>query len=1094
MTCNPDWPEIRAQLKPGQQPWERPDLISRVFRGKVDELISLLKDKHILGVPVSFVYVIEFQKRGLPHVHLLLILDKSSKITTAAMVDRVVCAELPDPATAPLLHAIISRHNIHGPCGDLDPNCVCMKTPDGRVDQGLLECSKSFPKEFSESTIIGNDSYPVYRRRDNGRTISKTNTAGTEYQLDNTWVVPYNPFLSLYFNCHLNVEVCSSISAVKYLFKYVYKGPDRAMVAVADPNQPVDEINSYQDVRYICASEAFWRIYGLGLHEETPTVCRLPVHLPGQHLVAFKEDTILRDLVAFQAEQTTHSPLDAWLDYNLKHEDGRHLLYFDFPSEYTYNPQKRLWTRRKVQQSFPANGRMFSVSPKDTERFYLRVLLAHVPGATSFEFLRTVDGVLHSTFQDACRARGLCFNDAEWVSCLQEAVLSQTPKQLRRLFVLLLAHSLPADPDALWTRFHPHFCEDFVHHAPDALLRRDPSLAATFAEFQALHEIACLLAEQGRRFDGVSFPLMFSTFMTHETMLHSVGFSTGPQERNRDFNAQLSEELDYDCNEQNNIFVENSAKLTAEERGFVDAVLNPAPDATRCHLLLAPAGTGKSFVFKTILAAIRSKGKVAIALASSGIAALLLPGGRTAHSVFKIPIDITDTSSCSISKQSKQADLMRAAEIFIWDEAPMMSRYTVEAVDRMLRDVCGVNAPFGGKTFVLGGDYRQILPVCKRGSGLQSDSMCLMASPLWKSFASHSFTINMRVQSARDAGSDASELEEFCNFLLSIGNGTYPSFIGAGDRIELPRVCTIPVEDGGEPGAWENLLHFVYNLLPAKLADWRDGRLTDAEYAQYITERSILCPTNASVGFVNDLVHSFAFPSDSEARRKMLEVLSFDSASDIEGSEWANDANLPVEFLNSLTIAGLPPHKLQLIPGMALMLIRNLDPLSGLCNGTRLVLKSASKYLLTCVIATPGPFLGNVVHIPRVKLISKNSGLPFEICRLQFPVLPSWSMTINKSQGQTMSIVGLYLDTQCFAHGQLYVALSRAQAISRIAIMSIGSRPRALPDGHVIRNVVQTAVLKAALRRAEFPHYEGFPASWARYRWEDSKRPPPPPR
>jgi hypothetical protein len=220
------------------------------------------------------------------------------------------------------------------------------------------------------------------------------------------------------------------------------------------------------------------------------------------------------------------------------------------------------------------------------------------------------------------------------------------------------------------------------------------------------------------------------------------------------------------------------------------------------------------------------------------------------------------------------------------------------------------------------------------------------------------------------------------------------------------------------------------------------------------------CPHAVSFtlcAFYQQLGSRISFPQDSAARANAITVLSIDTANDIEGSDWVNDANLPVEFLNSLNITGLPQHKLQLISGMALMLIRNIDPLRGLCNGTRLVLKSATPLLLTCVVATPDSFLGTIVHIPRVKLISKNSGLPFEICRLQFPVLSSWSMTINKSQGQTMSIVGLYLSSQCFAHGQLYVALSRTQAINRIAVMSVGSCPHALPDGHVLRNVVLKA-------------------------------------
>jgi hypothetical protein len=108
-------------------------------------------------------------------------------------------------------------------------------------------------------------------------------------------VVPYNPYLSLLFNCHINVEVCTSVAAVKYLYKYVYKGHDRAQVDVAAPDgatpaQPRmrDEIKIYQDGRYVSASEASHRLYGFDLHKEHPNVVRLAVHLKraSDHLVS----------------------------------------------------------------------------------------------------------------------------------------------------------------------------------------------------------------------------------------------------------------------------------------------------------------------------------------------------------------------------------------------------------------------------------------------------------------------------------------------------------------------------------------------------------------------------------------------------------------------------------------------------------------------------------------------------------------------------------------------------------------------------------------------------------------------------------------
>lgn len=148
------------------------------------------------------------------------------------------------------------------------------------------------------------------------------------YRFDNKDVVPYNPHLLYKYDCHINVEVCNSVKAVKYLFKYVYKGHDRAEVAVVPANagststtaaagaapRPVqiDEIKQYVDGRYVSASEAFWRIYGFRMHGQFPSVERLPVHLDKQQIVYFAEDANVANILPKMTK------LEAWFDYNAK--------------------------------------------------------------------------------------------------------------------------------------------------------------------------------------------------------------------------------------------------------------------------------------------------------------------------------------------------------------------------------------------------------------------------------------------------------------------------------------------------------------------------------------------------------------------------------------------------------------------------------------------------------------------------------------------------------------------------------------------------------------------------------------------------------
>ncbi len=141
----------------------------------------------------------------------------------------------------------------------------------------------------------------------------------------------------------------------------------------------------------------------------------------------------------------------------------------------------------------------------------------------------------------------------------------------------------------------------------------------------------------------------------------------------------------------------------------------------------------------------------------------------------------------------------------------------------------------------------------------------------------------------------------------------------------------------------------------------------------------------------------------------------------------------PSEFLNTLEVSGMPSHKLSLKIGALVILLRNLDPLAGLCNGMRLIVRRFTMRVVEVEIIT-GKWAGNVAFIPRIKFISDNNGLPFTFARKQFPLRLAYAMTINKSQGQTLSHVGLHLTYDVFSHGQFYVAFSRAKAAENVKV------------------------------------------------------------
>ena len=243
MTANTKWEEIQRALKDGESATNRPMLIARVFKQKLKALVKRVMKGDLFGKVLAHVGTVEFQKRGIPHAHLLFILDKKDKMSLKSPeeYDRFVFAEIPDREKNPLLFERVTSHMVHRPCHKMDSSCT---KSDGY-------CKANFPKPFNESTTVDELGFPKYRRRCNGFTVKKY-FKGKCFIVDNRNIVPYNPTLLLEFNCHINVEVVSSLQSVKYLFKYLHKGVPRSSVSIKRDNEH-NEIQQYvsnQMVKY----------------------------------------------------------------------------------------------------------------------------------------------------------------------------------------------------------------------------------------------------------------------------------------------------------------------------------------------------------------------------------------------------------------------------------------------------------------------------------------------------------------------------------------------------------------------------------------------------------------------------------------------------------------------------------------------------------------------------------------------------------------------------------------------------------------------------------------------------------------------------
>jgi len=398
-------------------------------------------------------------------------------------------------------------------------------------------------------------------------------------------------------------------------------------------------------------------------------------------------------------------------------------------------------------------------------------------------------------------------------------------------------------------------------------------------------------------------------------------------------------------------------------------------------------GTGKTFLWNTIVSYLRARKKIVLTVASSGVAALLLPNGRTAHSRFKIPLDIDDSSMCDIKRGSQLADLIVETSLIIWDEALMIGKRCFEAFDRSLRDImsnhdeCLKNKPFGGKVIVLGGDLRQILPVIENGTRTQIINASIIKSYLWQYCQVFKLTINMRLQNGCLNNEQCNDMRSFGEWLLQLGEGLIESTKHDGETeaswIKIPDEFLIYTDDLKIKAIFE----YTY-----------PDFITNYFNMEYLKQRAILTPTNDLADEINAYILDIV-PKQSK------EYLSVDSIS--KCFDTCNDADIlyPTEYLNTLNANNFPQHRLLLKVGVPIMLLRNLNQSIGLCNGTRLIITNLGDNIIEAAIIT-GTNIGSKVYIPRINLTTRGTKWPFILCRRQFPIKVCYAMTINKSQGQ----------------------------------------------------------------------------------------------
>ncbi|XP_056688534.1 uncharacterized protein [Spinacia oleracea] len=389
-----------------------------------------------------------------------------------------------------------------------------------------------------------------------------------------------------------------------------------------------------------------------------------------------------------------------------------------------------------------------------------------------------------------------------------------------------------SDPKELWEKHWTDLSDDIVYRQRQRL--GIPNLSLTEEQIQnyTLYEIEQLLNREHRSlkdYHGIPLP--------DAALLQEVG------------NRMLLEEHNYDTESLAIDARDLEQGLNAEQRHVYDNILQAVYQSRgQLFFVYGSGGTGKTYIWRALISRLHSEEQIVLAVASSGIAALLLPSGRTTHSRFKIPLILSENSCCNIEQGFDLAELIRRTKLIIWDEAPMVHRHGFEALDQTFRDVMQLHdhslkdKVFGGKVVVLGGDFRQILLVVPKGGRVEIvDASVRKSKTIWPECIFHTLRTNMQIKRSNLDQVDI-ERTEFSKWVLDMGNGHIPATTKEGEEeptwIEIPKDLLI---NGADP-----IAALVEEVYPEILHSYMDPK--------YLQQRAILAPKNETVDNINGYI------------------------------------------------------------------------------------------------------------------------------------------------------------------------------------------------------------------------------------------------
>jgi PIF1-like helicase/Helitron helicase-like domain at N-terminus len=706
MTTNTRWPEIVSVLDkyPGLTAYDIPIVVCRAFKQRLSALFQWMKLN--LGLIDYQIHVIEYQKRGLPHAHILV---KLSPEIPFSYLSELISAEVPDRKENPSLYDKVMGFMQHS------KNHLSQDSR-GRSQRCNKNgfCQYNFPQPIRATNQIDDRGRVQWRRR-------------TEAD---KWTNPHIPALLELLDCHIMVDYCSTANVIFYLFKYFFKQLETALYNISRTRNTdnADNVNAdgqldavpnemtdFTKARWLCSSAAVWRILGYTTTHCAPTVVVVDVHLQNKQLGQMARTNSVASSVS-QLLQYLNRPIDSEFDdltildffrqyvvrsaTNFNEADLKPRQYLLRVSDINTDRQYKLTKRTK---SAVSRLRVYPV--KSGELYYMRAILKKFPVRT-WEQIKTVDDVQYSTYQAAAVAHGLFAEHEQAFFAMKEGVEeSYSPGQLRFLFASIIV-CMPCDALALYEDFIDAMDQDHREWFPRDDYRD-----------RCLTEIQSYLIAQGASLSKFDLP--------------EPRENTTESDKERDyFNARksyLTTKLAL-CEQQFN----------EEQLGIYNELAEDAADVSdvdHAFFLDGKAGRGKTFLMDAIVSKLRLSNFIVLVVGSTALSVTSYDRGRTAHSTFSIPVkDGNFEFECTVKEGSAKWQMIESAFAVLWEEMPMANKASVQAVDELLKKIMNNKRVFGGKRFYGVGDFGQVAPIIKGCGASATVEASIRSSYLWKHF------------------------------------------------------------------------------------------------------------------------------------------------------------------------------------------------------------------------------------------------------------------------------------------------------------------------------------------------------------------------